>query len=298
MRNNTKVPDDLLAVERDMTESNRQISCDPKLLSLIAEGMGQVRTCTPIGRSARTFVIETERATVVAKRMDYVRAPGVYTELFDRLNERSTLPCPRLLLTVPFSDCWYAVFTHVDGVVPNPANPTWSGVWREAFTLMQRLREEKEIVPPWDLKAMWLDRLLQVDLPDPFARNLLHRLLETPIEDQVHLAHGDFSAQNLLCTKDGLMLVDWEEVGVAPVGFDAGWVLALNRIGSGPQQSPQEVFNDLAGRGFPESNLRWYEGLGLLRLLYRAMTLSMSEVTRAFVMQRVRSAISDKEEGR
>jgi aminoglycoside phosphotransferase (APT) family kinase protein len=288
--------EDPLAPTWNMTVVDPQLPWDTQLLSTLMD-LGPVRTFTPIGRSAKTFFIEAEQGTLVAKRMEYVREPRAYTELFGRLSECADPPCPRFLRTVELSDYWYAVFRHVEGEVPNPADPTWDVVWRDAFTLLQRMRDLKDIVPAWDLNAWWLHRLSQVDFSYPPAQNLLRRLLDAPVEGPGTLAHGDFSAQNLLCTARGLVLVDWEEVGAAPIGFDAGWVLALNRVGSGPRLLPLEAFDNLVARGFPGMNLRWFESLGLLRLLYRAMTLSMGEITRALVMQRVRAAISDVGEG-
>jgi aminoglycoside phosphotransferase (APT) family kinase protein len=140
---------------------------------------------------------------------------------------------------------------------------------------------------------MWLERLSRFKFLHPPARRLLQYLLQTPLGGPRTLAHGDFSAQNLLCTADALILVDWEEVGCAPIGFDAGWLLALNCVGSGPRQPQGQLFQDLAARGFPEGNLHWFEGLGLLRLLYRAMTLPIDNVMRAFVVATVRARISD-----
>ena len=56
------------------------------------------------------------------------------------------------------------------------------------------------------------------------------------------------SATRTSCAgRDGIVLVDWEEVGSAAPGFDAGWLLAHARVGA-TGRSHQELLAALIGR--------------------------------------------------
>jgi aminoglycoside phosphotransferase (APT) family kinase protein len=266
---------------------------DADLHLFLTRELGAIRKVTSVGLSAKTCIVETEGATVVAKRMEYIWDPRKYAQLFDRLTDLPAPPCPRFLKSVELNDYWYAVFAYAEGDVPRPTDPQWDSIWQDAFLLLERLRDLAESVPEWDLNAIWLERLSRFNFLHPPARRLMHHLLQAPLDGPRTLAHGDFSAQNLLCTSDGLILLDWEEIGTAPMGFDAGWLLALNRVGSGPRHVQRQVFQNLAARGFPEGNLCWFEGLGLLRLLYRAMTLPIDDIVRTFIVTRLYTIISD-----
>jgi hypothetical protein len=265
---------------------------DSALRSAVETEFGAVGRVVPVGITRNTCIISADRATLVAKRMDYVRAPGQYADLFDKMIASASVPCPRLARTVELADCWYALFFYVNGSAPSPDDAHWSSIWQAAFQLLERLRDLTQIVPEWDLESIWLERLLRFDFLYPPARDLLHNLLGAAPAGPRAMTHGDFSTQNFLWASNGLTLVDWEEIGSAHIGFDAGWTLALNRIGSGPRCAQEQLFAELAGLGFPEANLRWFEGLGLLRLLYRASTLPVDAAVRAILMDKIRGVIT------
>jgi aminoglycoside phosphotransferase (APT) family kinase protein len=263
------------------------------LRSAVNHRLGAIRSTTTVGRAGTTCIVETSEAKVVVKRMEYLRAPTQFADLFARLTQLSSPPCPPLLWTVKLDDHWYAVFDYVEGFVPNPDDPEWGDHWQSALHLLHRLRTLDDIVPPWDLEVIWLERLAQFDFSHPAAQRLLKSLRQASPSGPRTLAHGDFSVQNFLCTSAGLILLDWEEVGSARIGFDAGWILALNRIGAGPRALHARVVQDLVASGFPAANLQWFEALGLLRLLYRTMTLPLDPAVRAAVAETVSAKVSD-----
>jgi hypothetical protein len=270
-----------------------ELFLNDELSSIIARDLGSIRAVRPVGIARKTCIVETQATTIVVKRLDYTRSPQQYAQLFNQIAEESLPLAPSLLQTVQLPEYWYALFAYVEGYVPSSNDPKWDSLWRSAFDLLVRIREMGDIVPEWMLESMWLERLSRFDFLYAPARSLLENLLQISPTGVRTLAHGDFSGQNLLWTPDGLILLDWEEVGSAYPGFDAGWLLALNRVGSGPQLAQAAMFNDFIGRGFPEENLYWFESLGLLRLLYRAMTLPIEIRIWPIVVKTIRAIISD-----
>jgi aminoglycoside phosphotransferase (APT) family kinase protein len=146
------------------------------------------------------------------------------------------------------------------------------------------------MVPEWRLESLWLDRLERHFGGESAAAFVLGSLREDQPEGIETLAHGDFSNQNLVCSPAGIVLVDWEEVGSAAPGFDAGWLLAHARIGASGR-SHDQCLAALLDVGFSQKNLDWFESLGLLRLLFRARTLQMDESHRRSVLDVVKREV-------
>lgn len=265
-----------------------------ELSSAIAKGFGTIKRFTRLSRLAqtppRTFLIETSQRTLVAKQMSYQRAPETFAHLFREM-KRAQVPCPELVTVIELKDNWFALFTYEDGYIPR-FDSQWDSVWQQAFDLLARLRELIGIVPEWDLESMWLDRFSQATFNSSSGQGLSQRLLESLPKGEQTLAHGDFAPQNFLCTGERLLLLDWEEVGSAHTGFDAGWILALNRIGAGPRMPQTQLFRSLVSIGFPVDNLRWFEGLGLLRMLYRLLTLPMEQMTSQLLFAGIQNKIA------
>lgn len=254
--------------------------------------VGKALSVRAIGRSGSSHIVETEKATLVIKRMSSERSPAMYAERFGYLSSLEPLIAPNLVAVVDVGDCWYAVFEHIEGSLPSPGDGGWSSFWQRAFDLLVRLRSLPNVPVEWRLESTWLDCLSNFAFGFAPAEALLNRLLGTQPLGPRTWAHGDFSGQNLIMASHGLVLIDWEDLGSAPAGFDAGWLLALNRLGAGPQVSPLGLFGVFNNLGFPEENLRWFEALGLLRLLYRAKTLNLPPPVEALIVQTTQIAIA------
>jgi aminoglycoside phosphotransferase (APT) family kinase protein len=127
---------------------------------------------------------------------------------------------------------------------------------------------------------------------DPDAAALLAALYTNIPEDAPTLAHGDLQPSNVLMRLGSPLLVDWEEIGAAAPGFDAGWLLALARTGA-INWDRDDIWADLVAAGFEERNLRWFEALGVLRLLFRARTIRLDPQLRDLVVAQVRRAANE-----
>ncbi len=260
------------------------------LWSAIIEKFGAVTSVTMAGRSQSTFILHTPGGKLVAKRMRYDRDPEHYFELLTSLAEMSSRFCPRLLDTVAAQNCWYAFFEWISGdclpFLPSDAD----FIWRSTLLLLGRMRT-CSFLPKWPLESIWLDRLAKQMSNDAAAAFILASLRCSVPDGPRLLTHGDFSLQNFIRSSDGVVLVDWEEVGSAPPGFDAGWMLALARLGYGPPQSHDEMVDAFVDAGLSKSNLSWFETLGLLRLLFRARTLPMTPDHRLLVLPLVQQTV-------
>ena len=137
----------------------------------------------------------------------------------------------------------------------------------------------------------WTQRLSAFRYRDAAAELLRRRLFAQRPSSTPVLAHGDFAPQNLLEIPTGALLVDWEQCGSAPQAFDAGWLSALVRAELTPTGSPASLTRQLERLQIDADELRWCEGLGLLRLLYRVRTASMSANGRSAAAARLRVAI-------
>jgi aminoglycoside phosphotransferase (APT) family kinase protein len=228
----------------------------------------------------------------MVKRMAYTRPPSRYVALFEKLAQAVPPLCPRLIQYVAAEDAWYAVFKYVDGHVPHSLDAAWDDIWDEAFIFLKRLRE-CPCPPLIDLQDEWIARLHEFDAWDAPAEHLKHRLFEALPRRPAVLTHGDFSPQNFLLTARGLMLLDWESIGQAPPGFDEGWMVALSCLGVTPGLTVAQLIERITASGICYDDLRWFQGLGLLRLLYRTHTLRIEEHLRPHLLSRIRAGIQE-----
>ena len=130
------------------------------------------------------------------------------------------------------------------------------------------------------------DAFAWYDGPAELLRDRLRRSM--PGAPRV-VAHGDFNPQNIVRTREGLVLIDWEEAGRAPVEFDAGWMLAVARINDQATTRLRALF-----AGLHDRTLCWSFRAGLLRLLMRSRTRPMSGATRAAFATRLRELILEE----
>lgn len=258
-----------------------------KILQFVAEEFGTVKEVVPAGHFPGTYRIRAGNAALIAKRMDNCRAPGEFTLFFNAMKS-VRIPCPELLKCIELDECWFALFPFIEGHIPRHSSPA---VQKETFELLVKLRNFSATVPGWNLEEMWLSRFTGPAFSSNPAKVLLENLLKSAPDGKQTLAHGDFAPQNFLQTEKGLILLDWEETGKAHTGFDAGWLLALNSIGAGLQMAERLLFEELLRAGFPERNLLWFKGLGLLRLLYRAHTLTIHPSVRRNLTAKILEAI-------
>jgi aminoglycoside phosphotransferase (APT) family kinase protein len=236
------------------------------------------------GSNGRTWIVDTADGRLVAKHMPRERSRQRYVELFAELDRQSAAVWPRLVGSIDACDGWYAVFTYLV--------ETTKAAWCEAFDVLRRLRTITLAESTEDVAERWQRRLGAFDFNDAAAQRLQAWLADPHVDEQPRtLAHGDFSAQNFCRTLERLALVDWEEAGSAPAGFDAGWLLAHNRIGSGPGWPEEALRGQLLALGFSRDNLVRFEALGLLRLLYRCLTLPLEPGRRELLARHVRGQV-------
>jgi aminoglycoside phosphotransferase (APT) family kinase protein len=223
---------------------------------------GAVRQAVAVGSRPGTFIVVAGGRRLVAKtlRNGWTAAE---TERLDDVLAAAAVPRAPLLAC----SAEWAFFGWVEGTPPRPASAGWDAAWDAAFTLLVALRSVR---PPLaaDPGARWLERVAETAGACPAAADALAIVTPAPAAAR-SLAHGDFAPQNFLHSPAGLVVVDWEEAGAADDGFDAGWLLALNRLGAGPRLPRPELAARLEGSGFAAAALRRWEGVGLLRMHYR-----------------------------
>lgn len=256
-----------------LAQDTSGVSLPPTLLAALDPYCGAVRVVrafprlTPAGMVVQSCIVKGAAGQWVVKRMGYERDPGTVGSLLNHLRAAG-MPCPRLVQGIPLADEWAALFTFEAGASVGLTDPVWPRVWEEALVRLEQLHKLPPLPPHWRLESLWQARLKALPF-EGAAAALWDHLQDSPPLGLPTLAHGDFAPQNFLWTEAGLMLIDWEEIGWAAPAFDAGWLLALNRVGAGPRLGQASLFASLIARGFPAHNLRWFEGLGLLRMLYR-----------------------------
>jgi len=249
----------------------------------IEAAVGTVASVRPIGRT--TFLVHAAEGKFVLKNIREDRDPYRYLDLLKELAQVLRGICPRPLTALNAAQTgWYVLFEWVGGK-GSSSTALNDATWRSVVELLRTLAN-CNIVPDWHLESMWLDRLEQHLSDEPAATFILDTLRHEMPKGRRTLAHGDFSPQNFVLSSGEIVLIDWEEVGSAPLGFDAGWMLAHARIGAGAR-SHAEIVRVLTAEGFSKSNLYWFERLGLLRLLLRARALPMKEEIR----KQVRAAV-------
>ena len=268
----------LLGESADLTtieQSMRRVEALKRDLqrTAVAEKTGRIASLSPVGRS--TFLVNAARGKFVLKQMQLDRDPDRYFDVLRRLAQIPDRFCPRQIAALPAGACWYALFEWVEGRCLSSFDVDDSD-WRSAVNLLRRL-VKCDVVPEWCLESIWLDRLQHHISDEPAAAFMLDRLRRAMPRGERTLAHGDFALQNFVYRpRSRMLLVDWEEIGSAPPGFDAGWMLAHARIGVGVR-SYEEMLPVLVGAGFSRPNLGWFEALGLLRLLFRARSLASDD---------------------
>jgi aminoglycoside phosphotransferase (APT) family kinase protein len=251
------------------------------------EAVGTIASVRPIGRT--TFLVNAAEGKFVLKQIQEDRDPDHYLDVLKELAQMLRGICPRPLTVLSADQTgWYVLFEWVSGQGPSSTvldDATWGSVVERLRTLANC-----NIVPEWHLESMWLDRLEQHISDEPAAAFILDTLRRKRPKGERTLAHGDFIPQNFVLGSSGIVLIDWEEVGSAPPGFDAGWMLAHTQIGAGAR-SHAEMLRGLTAAGFRKSNLYWFERLGLLRLLFRARSLPVEEAHRKQIRAVVDQAV-------
>jgi len=248
---------------------------------------GMIWQAGAIGRSS--FRISTATAKFVLKPISEVDRWSRCVNVLRSLAASDGPFCPELVTTLQLDDgCRYALFRWIEG---SPVLPLQVGDpgWNLVLELLAAVADWR-IIPEWRIDNIWLERLRLSLSDDPAASFIMNSLCGRPPRGTATLAHGDFGFQNLLQTENGMVLIDWEEMGSAAPGFDAGWMLAVTGLQAGAQ-TRAELFRRLLDTGIPVDNLRWFERLGLLRLLYRVRTLPLDSDARRQVQSRVGRAV-------
>lgn len=262
----------------------------PRLMSRLKRHFGAIRRTEQIGR--HTWMTSLKQQTIVVKKMTPSYSPSSFREYYARV-QAAGISCPNLLSCFEWEHSCLACYEHCKGSIPVPGEHGWDKVWQTALEWLSKFLTVENASPSWNLEKLWLKQLLKICSSHPQGNKLLRWLRENPIEGKWCAAHGDFAPQNWLWSGSNLILVDWEEPGYSRAGFDAGWLLALNRVGAGPRKEQNVLFKELQGTGFHDHNLRWFEGLGLVRLLYRTLTEKFPAKQKALMKFRVEIAMED-----
>jgi hypothetical protein len=274
-----------------VAEPSAYVDLDAKPWHELGAELGPIRQVLPVGRAATTFVVDTRERRVVVKSIASDRDPQEYLRLMLQLRGVPEPYCPEPLAVYRGSGhCWHAVFAWVDSA--HSQGSAAPPIWPAALGLLARMRAHAGTTP-WPLERRWLARLADHFEDEPAATALLAHLRATPPEGAPTLAHGDFSVQNLVLGADGsYWLVDWEEVGSAAPGFDAGWMVALARLGVDVGLEPARMVEAFCAADIPPSNLLWFERLATLRLLFRAKTLPLKPHLRELLLPTLREAVA------
>jgi hypothetical protein len=239
------------------------------------------------GSSGSTWIVETALGTFVVKDMARARPrPAEYEYIMGLATAHRCGPA--LVASVAGTDSWYAVLEFVHGIQPRGGGPEWQQLWTGAASLLHRMRGITcEAV---DLQALWLARVKAFAYPEPQAREMLVRMSSAPSGRRC-LAHGDFSAQNLVLVDDHAVLIDWEQAGAALPGFDAGFAIAVARLSDPASAATVSQMTETLDLG---DTVEWFVRLGLLRLLLRAHTLPLPEEARTTAICRIRRLLDQE----
>lgn len=253
--------------------------------------LGPGWSVAPLGVTGQTYAVWVGgRTAAVIKRLRPNRRPEDVRRALEIIRACG-VACPVLLASAPASAGWLALFEHIDGHSPDPSSSEWAEMWSAALSFLPRLTWIRERVASWDLESEWLENVAPAAAEYEAASDLLRRLRDHAPDGIPCLAHGDFAPQNFVLGAQGLALIDWEEVGYARPGFDAGWLLSLNRVGAGPRWQQEMLLGTLINMGIAASNLNWFEGMGLLRMHARAHSWKDRPLERALALETIRSAI-------
>jgi aminoglycoside phosphotransferase (APT) family kinase protein len=265
-----------------------------ELPAALATALAPLRRCDALGANGRTWRIERDDGPWLIKRMSSSRSPEAVTEVLAGLSTTEPARAPALVQAVwpPDEDGWYGRFTWLDGHPRRAEDPGWPVAWAQALELLAMLHDTAPPtsgLPP--LTEQWVARLAAMDHLDAIAALLRRQLLDDLPGGSLGLAHGDFGLQNLVWIGGEPALVDWEELGLAPAEFDGGWLLTMSAVGATPSLATDALRSRLTGMGLEPDRLRWYQGLGLLRLSWRMRALSLPPSRAGAMAQRVRAAM-------
>lgn len=264
-----------------------------ELAAEIESRLGSAWSIVPLAATGRTSaVLVGDRIVAVVKMLRPERRPDDVRRVLEALRAHG-IPCPALLGAAAGEASWFALFEHVGGCRPDRSSEGWASMWSAAFSTLRDLAKLPAPAAPWDLESEWLQRVEPASAEDGAAADLWNQLRDRRPDGTRCLAHGDFAPQNFVLADPGLTLIDWEDVGHARPGFDAGWLLSLNRVAAGPGWPHGRLMKALMQLGIAASNLRWFEGLGLLRMHARAHAWNDRPLEREFVLETLRSEIRE-----
>lgn len=254
-----------------------------EVLAGIEAAFGAVSSVSILSPPGRTLLVQAGAGGVAVQRISSAQRPDVLRGVLTELARREPPICPPVITTVADGDEVWLVTGYLAGA---EGRLDWPG--------MLQLLRVLGAIPGRGLTRLepaWLHRLAVLS-DEPAAAALLARLRASVPAGPATLAHGDLQPSNVLMRSGNRLLVDWEEIGTAAAGFDAGWLLALARV-NGISWNPEVLCKDLVRAGFDPANLRWFEALGVLRLLLRARTIRLSPQLRDVIVAQVRRVLTD-----
>src|SRR3990167_4173195 len=205
----------------------------PRLMSSLKRHFGSIQRTKQIGR--HTWIASSKWHTLVVKKMTRSYTPSAFREYYARV-QSAGISCPNLVACFGWEHSCFACYDYSKGRIPVPGKQEWDKAWKKALDWLSRFQTVVSASPSWNLEKLWLKRALKICSSDPLGNRLLRWLRGNPVQGKWCAAHGDFAPQNWIWSGNSLILVDWEEPGYSRAGFDAGWLLALNRVGAGPRK--------------------------------------------------------------
>jgi aminoglycoside phosphotransferase (APT) family kinase protein len=266
----------------------------PDASTLVAQ-FGQISDVRQLGPRGTTWLLQAADRRIVMKKMPGEADRNAWVRRFERLSCLSPRRSPMLLGTnvpvsgLPGDGSWWACFEYVEEAtgMPEAAQEGRGPIGLDAMVQLGATLRAVDPAIGHPLEAVWLDRLADwlgaSPAPPDAARRLLGVLADRMPAGRRFLAHGDLCPRNVIMTVRGPVLIDWEELGDAPDGFDTGWLLALARMGAGVGWTRAAVWHAFVASAMPDASLRWFEALGVLRMAFRTETLPMAAETRARV---------------
>lgn len=247
----------------------------------------------PIGRTSETWLLRGEDGPLVAKQMSPMQHPEEYARTFNAVSQAGL--GPQFIEAVPGPAEWYALFQYLPGNHPDATADGWDRLRPQVRSLLEGLAIVAEL-PRFNLIDHWVPLLTAYSFPEATATEFRQRLFQRLPADTTVLAHGDFSLQNLILASGRAILIDWSQAGRAPAGFDAGWLIAITKVGVPCGCSETQLVRDLADDN--ADSIQWFVHLGLLRLLWRAHTLPLNDFVRAALRARLLALIQNELQGR
>ncbi|MDJ0752796.1 MAG: hypothetical protein QNJ45_04705 [Ardenticatenaceae bacterium] len=255
------------------------------LLASIEAHLGPVASIDVLG-FGDTYLIESESGLYVLK---YGRE-----DLFYQLNTLFGF-CKKAGLGAPTLVDWpdgrvrqLLLMTYIPGEPLNQQKNWWPDYKHQIRRLLEHLQELPvrpsfpALVPRWESD-------LNRNLPEKYQPLLQKIMIGLDLEPTV--AHGYFAPQNIIDNGRTLALINWHHFGNSFPAFDAGWLLAINRVYGQVSENHGQMQSDLSALFRDPFQPYFGEGLSLLCLLYLARKKNPRPLPQTYVSNKIISGL-------